>query len=94
MRVELRPGSGVAAGHEDLHIRRRVPERDGVQDRAGPRIVAEAGSNMTTDAAGGGIMTPTEMDQLTTPAEPIAAPDADLLPPAPYSRFPTACFEL
>ena len=33
-------------------------------------------------------MTPTEMDQLTTPAEPIAAPDADLLPPEPYSAPP------
>ena len=48
---------------------------------------------MTTDGAGGGIMTPTDMDQMTTPAEPAEVQPAEPYspPPAPRpSRTPSA----
>src|SRR5439155_21372784 len=66
---QLRDRARLAARREDVHLRPRDAGGNGCEDQPGLRGVATGRPTMTTDGAGGGIMTPTDMDQMTTPAE-------------------------
>src|SRR5439155_15288394 len=82
----------VAARRKDVHVRRRGAGGDGLEDRSGVRPMASSGATVIDETLGGGIMTPTHVDQLTE--TPPLEPEIVTLPPAPSaprrSRVPSA----
>src|SRR5207249_2678876 len=90
LRRELRHRPGVATRWQDLHVRHRAAGRDGVEDQPGVRHLAASWPIVTTETPGSGIMTPTQMDQLTTPTHSAELAADDLTPdtfsPPPATR--------
>src|SRR5206468_12958183 len=69
-----------AARREDVPVGRRGAGGDGLEDRSGVRPVASSGATVIDETHGGGIMTPTHVDQLTE--TPPLEPEIVTLPPA------------